>query len=67
MDIFIEPVLPRPVLATLGSSPVAQALAGLAAQFGFIVPAEDGLGPAAPAFVVVSTRGNGDERALRAA
>jgi len=37
MDIFIEPVLPRPILAILGASPVAVALAQLAGQFGFHV------------------------------
>jgi xanthine dehydrogenase accessory factor len=37
MDIFIEPVLPRPVLAILGASPVAIALAGLATHYGFHV------------------------------
>lgn len=37
MDIFIEPMLPRPVLAILGASPVALALAGLGRQFGYHV------------------------------
>jgi xanthine dehydrogenase accessory factor len=45
MDIFIEPVLPRPSLVILGSSPVAMALAGQAPLFGFSVtlaaPADD--------------------------
>lgn len=45
MDIFIEPVLPRPLLAVMGSSPVAVALAELAGSFGYDVavcaPAED--------------------------
>lgn len=37
MDIFVEPVLPRPVLAVLGASPVAMALAEQAGQMGFHV------------------------------
>lgn len=37
MDIFIEPVLPRPSLVILGGSPVATALAALAQQFDFHV------------------------------
>lgn len=45
MDIFIEPVLPRPSLVILGASPVAIALATLAHQFDFhvtlAVPAAD--------------------------
>jgi len=35
MDIFIEPVLPRPEVAILGSSPVAVAIASLARRVGF--------------------------------
>ncbi|MEW9807832.1 XdhC family protein [Mesorhizobium sp. ZMM04-5] len=37
MDIFVEPMLPRPSLVVLGSSPVALALAGQARQLGFHV------------------------------
>ncbi len=37
MDIFVEPVLPRPELVVMGASPVAIALASLAPQFGFQV------------------------------
>src|SRR5262245_32898464 len=56
MDIFIEPVLPRPSLMILGSSPVAMALAEQAPLFGFSVtmaaPA-DKLLNAPPADVVI--------------
>src|SRR5712664_762697 len=37
MDIFIEPMLPRPSLLILGASPVAMALAEQAPRFGFHV------------------------------
>ena len=37
MDIFIEAVLPRPVLCVLGSSPVAVALADLGQRIGYFV------------------------------
>lgn len=37
MDIFVEPVLPRPVLLVLGSSPVARALVEPARLLGFHV------------------------------
>jgi xanthine dehydrogenase accessory factor len=37
MDVFVEPVLPRPRLLILGASPVAVALAALAPTFGFAV------------------------------
>ncbi|WP_417693406.1 XdhC family protein [Roseibium sp.] len=37
MDIFVEPVLPRPVLTIFGGSPVAVALSDLAPRLGFEV------------------------------
>jgi xanthine dehydrogenase accessory factor len=39
MDIFVEPVIPRPQLLICGGSPVAHALATLAPQFDFAVTA----------------------------
>jgi xanthine dehydrogenase accessory factor len=39
MDIFVEPVLPRPEIVICGSSPVAVALAGLGRRLGFQVTA----------------------------
>jgi xanthine dehydrogenase accessory factor len=45
MDVFVEPVLPRPELLICGATPVAVALADLAPRLGFLVavaaPAED--------------------------
>jgi xanthine dehydrogenase accessory factor len=45
LDIFVEPMLPRPVLIVCGASPVARAVAELAGRSGFAVtvaaPAED--------------------------
>ena len=81
MDVFVEPMLPRPLLVILGASPVAVALADLAPRFGYQIavsaPVEDqGLfaaGYAVPdavgtaRFVVVSTQGRGDGAALHAA
>jgi len=37
MDIFVEPVLPRPQVIVFGSSPVAVAVADLAGRIGFAV------------------------------
>lgn len=37
MDVFVEPVLPRPNLSILGASPVAVALADIARRMGFFV------------------------------
>ena len=39
LEIFVDPVLPRPLLAVLGTSPAAQALASLAPRVGFDVAA----------------------------
>ncbi len=39
MDVFVEPVLPRPQLVVCGSSPVAVALAELGRKLGFSVAA----------------------------
>jgi xanthine dehydrogenase accessory factor len=39
LEIFVDPVLPRPVLAILGAAPTAQSLAGLAPRVGFEVTA----------------------------
>ena len=39
MDIFVEPVLPRPQVVICGSSPVAVAIADLARRMGFAVTA----------------------------
>jgi xanthine dehydrogenase accessory factor len=45
MDVFVEPMLPRPDLIVMGASPVAVALAELAPRFGYhltvCAPAED--------------------------
>src|SRR5205823_2360910 len=45
MDIFVEPVLPRPEIVVYGASPVAVALADLGRRAGFAVticaPAQD--------------------------
>jgi len=69
MDVFVEPVLPRPTLVVFGASPVAVALSDLAPRFGYcvIVGLEPGPSDRDDAFIVVSTQGAGDEAALKAA
>jgi len=39
MDVFVEPVLPRPQIVVCGSSPVAVAIADLGKRMGFAVTA----------------------------
>ena len=68
VDIFIEPCLPMPELVVLGTSPVAQALAGLAPSFHWKVTTQTSGTPtvqAQPA-CVIATQGQGDLDALKA-
>lgn len=83
IDVFVEPVLPRPQLVICGASPVAIALADLGRRMGFFVvvcaaaadhvafPDVDRLieGFLIPAggYLVVATQGSGDKAALQAA
>lgn len=67
MDVFVEPVLPRPLLALWGATPVAEALADLAPRLGLAVAPAADAPPAGAAFAVVATQGRGDTAALRAA
>ena len=72
VDVFIEPVLPKPQLAVCGATPVAQALIDLAPRIGLSViglrDPFDGLADTpASTFVVVATQGGGDESALESA
>jgi xanthine dehydrogenase accessory factor len=80
-EIFIEPVLPKPLMVIIGASYVAKALADLAPMLGFEPVQMAALGSdaarsiAAPsqypgtsrAFIVVATQGSGDYAALKAA
>jgi xanthine dehydrogenase accessory factor len=74
VDVFIEPVLPRPQVIVCGATPVANAISELAPRIGLKVSAHtasegfDGVTEAAAsAFIVVATQGGGDEAALEAA
>jgi xanthine dehydrogenase accessory factor len=67
IDIFIEPVVPEPRLRLFGASPVAEALARLAPEFGFAVIRDNDEARETLAFVVVATQGRGDAAALTAA
>jgi xanthine dehydrogenase accessory factor len=69
LEIYLEPLLPAPVLHVVGSSPTAVALAGLAPALGFVVPpgAVDGAVPPGATAVVVSSHGGDEAAAVRAA
>ena len=70
LQIYLEPVLPRPQLLIFGQSPVAQTLAELGKLLEFDVstftePAVAKIGGGS--YVVVATMGDGDEEALTTA
>lgn len=68
VEIFLEPVLPAPRVAVLGSSPVADAVVLVAGTLGYEASRaapDDDLGGASA--VVVATHGRDEERAIRAA
>ncbi len=48
LEIFVEPVLPKPALVLVGSGPVVETLAGLAAAARFAVTVVEPESPAAP-------------------
>ena len=62
LQIYLEPVFPRPDLVVFGQSPVAQTLAQLGKLLDFNVVA--GGSPKEGSYVVVATMGDGDEEAL---
>lgn len=65
IEIFLRPVLPRPVLRLAGATPIGAALATLAAFLDFEV-AGDGTFEGATA-VVIAGLGKGEEAAIRSA
>jgi len=69
LQIYLEPMLPRPELIIFGNSPVAQTLAELGKLLDFRVSdSASGTSKAGPgSYVVIATMGDGDEEALRAA
>lgn len=68
LEIYLEPMLPRPELIIFGQSPVAQVLAELGKILDFNVttvdPSQANIRP--QSYVVVATMGDGDEEALTA-
>lgn len=68
LEIYLQPLLPRPLLRLLGGSPVADAVAEQAGLLGFEVDRGESEGLLrAPTVVVVSTHGGDEVGAVRAA
>jgi xanthine dehydrogenase accessory factor len=66
LEIFLQPVLPRPVLRLVGDTPIGRAVATLAGLLEFDV-ATDGEDWAAATAVVVAGLGRGEQTAIRSA
>jgi xanthine dehydrogenase accessory factor len=68
LELFLEPVVPPPLLAVLGHTPIARALAAVGGAVGYeVVPFEASDLDGATAVVLASHGGPGEEAALRAA
>lgn len=67
MEIFLEPVIPAPVLRVHGDSPIAAALAGLGERLGYQVEASAAGDLADTAAVVSASHGRDEEEVLTAA
>jgi xanthine dehydrogenase accessory factor len=68
LEIFLEPVVPPPLVVVVGDTPIARALMALGKPLGYDVlgyDSVDSLGGASA--VVVASHGRGEEAALRAA
>ena len=66
LEIYLEPLLPPPLLHLVGTSPVADAVADAARLVGFVVDRDDALTGQVTA-VVVSSHGGDEAREVRAA
>ena len=70
MEVFVEPVLPKPHLVVVGRSPAVQTLVSMASALGWEAAATDSddlSGASERSYVVVATQGHHDEPALKAA
>ena len=63
LEIYLEPVLPKPELVVVGESPVAETVSQLGEMLGFKVSADPSRIKEST-YVVVATMGNGDEEGL---
>ena len=68
LEIFLEPTLPAPLLAVVGSTPITDALVMMAGPLGFVGRQhEPGQLPPGATAVVVGTHGHGEAETIRAA
>jgi xanthine dehydrogenase accessory factor len=67
LEIFLEPILPLPLVSVLGQSPIAQAMGTVAAALGYEVAAFDQGDVADADAVIVASHGTREEETLTSA
>ena len=68
LEIYLEPLLPQPLLHIIGTSPIAESIAGLAVGLGYDVRrAAQRADPTGASAVVVASHGGDEEGEIRAA
>lgn len=68
LEIFLEPMMPAPLLVAIGSTPITSALLSMAEAVGFVAQrAEPGQSLDGAVAVVVASHGTGEPEALRSA
>ncbi len=67
LEVFLEPVIPAPLVVVVGDTPIARALLDLVGPLGHAGASYAGTLPADAAAVVVATHGRDEEEVLRAA
>ncbi|WP_433809753.1 XdhC family protein [Actinomadura scrupuli] len=68
LEIFLQPLLPPPVIWVVGESPIAMAVAELARPLDFVVrPASHQQGPVDATAVVIASHGRDEAATIRAA
>jgi xanthine dehydrogenase accessory factor len=67
LEIFLEPVVPAPMVVIVGVSPIANAIARISESLGYVATPWNGAVPADAAAVVVASHGRDETEALEAA
>jgi xanthine dehydrogenase accessory factor len=67
LEIFLEPVLPVPLVSVLGDSPIARAMRSVGASLGYDVAAYDAADLSSASAIVLATHGKQEEATLEAA
>jgi xanthine dehydrogenase accessory factor len=68
LEIFLQPLLPDPVLWLVGETPVAEAVLQLAGPLGLqVARAENGTGPTGATAAILASHGRGEIEAIQAA